>query len=52
MRGDVDLQKMTQLEAKLVSTLMHTYYLQNDKFAQFVHRFNHAPRCRCRWPGC
>eukprot|EP00658_Telonema_sp_P-2_P012999 TRINITY_DN14939_c0_g1_i2.p1 TRINITY_DN14939_c0_g1~~TRINITY_DN14939_c0_g1_i2.p1 ORF type:complete len:131 (+),score=34.27 TRINITY_DN14939_c0_g1_i2:269-661(+) len=44
MRGDVDLGKMTQIEAKLVSSLMHTYYLQQDKFEKYVHRFNKQPR--------
>lgn len=44
MRGDVDLAKMTQLEAKLVSSLMHAYYLQDDKFEKYVYRFNKNPR--------
>eukprot|EP00656_Telonema_subtile_P005779 TRINITY_DN1263_c0_g1_i7.p1 TRINITY_DN1263_c0_g1~~TRINITY_DN1263_c0_g1_i7.p1 ORF type:complete len:204 (+),score=27.81 TRINITY_DN1263_c0_g1_i7:166-777(+) len=44
MRGDVDLTKMTQIEAKLVSSLMHTYYLQQEKYVKFVHRFNKQPR--------
>merc|ERR1712072_1617984 len=47
MRGDVELRdgdmKLTQIEAKVVSSLMHTYYLQDDKYRQ-VQLFNHHPK--------
>ena len=32
------------VQAKLVSTLMHNYYLQEEKFRKFVYRFNKEPR--------
>jgi hypothetical protein len=43
MRGDVELSKLTQVEAKVVSSLMHTYYLQNDKY-HMVSLFNKQPK--------
>ena len=43
MRGDVDLEKMTQIEAKLVSSLLHTYYLIDDKY-HLVQTFNQRPQ--------
>jgi hypothetical protein len=43
MRGDVDLEKMTQIEAKLVSSLLHTYYLVDEKY-HLVQTFNKRPQ--------
>lgn len=43
MRGDVDLAKLTQVEAKVVSSFMHTFYLHDEKY-KLVHQFNKHPR--------
>ena len=43
MRGEVDLERMTQIEAKLLSSLMHTYYLQDEKY-HLVQTFNKRPQ--------
>jgi len=42
MRGDIDTEKMSQVEAKLVSALVNTYYLQDEKYL-WVNTFNHRP---------
>jgi hypothetical protein len=44
MRGEPSGTDLTPMQGRVLSTLMHLFWLNDEKYAKHVHCFNHRQR--------